>query len=698
MTRAAERAGTTDVLAIGAPDDRWDRADAAAKSPLELLAYRSNLLGSDRAVANWGGGNTSCKVIETDHRGRPTPVLWVKGSGSDLATITAERFTGLRLDDLRALADREHVSDEELVAYFEQAAFRPRQPRASIETPLHSFLRAAHVDHTHADAIIALCAVPEGPDLARRIWGDAALWVPYERPGFSLGRRIGIAVNERPEVRLVLLAKHGLVTWGDTAEECYHASIESIGRAALALADRVDRRRVFPVTTPLPERDRRSRLAVALPALRGALGARRPVILHTDASDAAAAFAARSDIDELAALSPACPDHLMYTRPWPLVVRIAGADTLADALHEGVAHYESRYRAYLARHGRSDPALDASPRVILIPGIGIVGAGADAEASRLSAALYERARAVLATAVALGGFSALSEDEAFAIEYWPLERYKLSLAPTEGELAGRVALVTGAASGIGRAVADRLAAVGAHVVVADINHEGADGAAKAIVARHGEARAIAVDVDVTDEESVARAVEELVLNYGGADIVVSNAGLATAGPIVDTSLAEWERNQAVLARGTFLIGRAALRLFREQASGGAIVLVASKNAVVAGRDAAAYSAAKAAALHFARCLAEEGGSLGVRVNTVNPDAVIGGSGIWKTEWREERARAHGIQPEELQEFYRRRTTLKVDVTVEDVAEAVLFFASARSGKTTGAFLNVDGGIPAAYPR
>lgn len=699
MTRTAAGAGTTEGFAIGAPEDRWDAARASGKSELELLAYRSNLLGSDRAVANWGGGNTSCKVIEPDHRGRPTAFLWVKGSGSDLASITAERFTALRLDDLRALADREVVSDEELVAYCEHAALRPRQPRASIETALHSFLRPAHVDHTHADAIIALCAIPDGQAFARRLWGNVALWVPYERPGFSLGRRIGLAVNERPEVRVVLLEKHGLVTWGENAESCYHATIEAIGQAALALAERADRRRVFPSAGLLTESDRRALLAKALPALRGALGNERPVILHTDASEPAAAFASRADIDALAALGPACPDHLMFTRAWPLVARIAErSDAPGDAVRAAVTDYRARYASYLTQNGEPAVANETGPRVVIVPGVGIITAGADVQAARLSGALYERARAVLATAVALGGFSPLTQAEAFAIEYWPLERYKLSLAPVRGELAGSVALVTGAASGIGRAVAERLATMGAHVAIADINQAGAHEVAASIGAQHGDGRAIALGMDVADENSIDRGVEDLVLAYGGVDIVVSNAGLATAGPIVDTPLAEWERNQAVLARGSFLIGRAALRVFRDQGRGGSLVLVASKNAVVAGRDAAAYSAAKAAALHFVRCLAEEGGPYGVRANTVNPDAVIGGSGIWKSEWRADRARGYGIEPEELEEFYRQRTTLKVNVTVEDVAEAVLFFASSRSGKTTGAFLNVDGGIPAAYPR
>ena len=706
MSAATPRAGDDDerrppglpaAPPIQPPRDRWDRAAAADRGELELLAYRSNLLGADRSVANWGGGNTSSKVTETDYRGRATRVLWVKGSGSDLGAIGPDQFTGLRLDDLQALGERADVSDEELVSYYEQAAFRARRPRASIDTPLHSFLPATHVDHTHADAIIALCAVPDGPELARRLWGEAAIWVPYERPSFALGRGVGRAVAARPKATLVLLAKHGLVTWGETQEECYRSTIATIARAAEALAERCDRRRVFPAVAPREANERRGALVVAAGAARRDLDprARGPQV---DTSDEAAAFASRPDLAELAALS----------RPAPITSSTRGAgrwwwtpaarepEELAAAFRDGVTRYEAAYGAYLRRNGLVTGDAETAPRVVLVRGIGIVTTGRDTAAARLAAGLYERARAVLATTAGLGGFAPLTEEESFGVEYWPLERYKLSLAPPPRELAGRVALVTGGASGIGRSCALRLVP-SARTSPSRTSTLPAPPRCR----RDRDApRPVAPwdPSDVTDEVSVDRGFAEAVLAFGGLDIVVSNAGLATSAPVVATSLADWDRNQAVLARGSFLVGRAALRLFQTQALGGSVVFVASKNSVVAGRDAAAYSAAKAATLHFARCLAEEGGPLGVRVNVVNPDAVIDGSGIWTGPWREERARAYGVAPDQLEEHYRQRTGLKVSVLPEDVAEAVLFFASDRSAKTTGNFLNVDGGVSAAYPR
>lgn len=700
MTTGSVRPKIPSLLPIVPPADRWEPAKVAGKSDLELLAYRSNLLGSDRAVANWGGGNTSSKITEADHRERATRVLWVKGSGSDLGGIRPDQFTGMRLDDLQALGERADVSDDDLVAYYERAAFLPRQPRASIDTPLHSFLPATHVDHTHADAIIALCAVPEGAELARRLWGEAAIWVPYERPSFALGRHVGRAVAERPNATLVLLAKHGLVTWGESHEACYRSTIATIGRAAEALAERCDRGRVFPVGSPPRAADRRQALATVLPALRGAVSTRERRILHLDTSDEATAFASRLDLTRLVDLGPACPDHLIHTRRWPMVMDPpdGAAEDVAAAVRDGVTAYASHYDAYLRRNGLPTGGADTTPRVVLIRGTGIVTIGHDIAAAQLTAALYERARAVLAMTAGLGGFAPLSETESFAVEHWPLERYKLTLRPAPRELDGRIVLVTGGGSGIGRSCSLRLAAAGAHVAVTDINAAGAAEVAAEIETRHGTGRAIAVNLDVTDENAVDRGFGEATLAFGGIDIVVSNAGLATSAPVMKTSVADWDRNQAVLARGSFLVGRAALRLFQTQALGGSIVFIASKNAVVAGRDAAAYSAAKAATLHLARCLAEEGGMLGVRVNVVNPDAVIDGSGIWTGPWREERARAYGIAPDQLEEYYRQRTGLKLSVLPEDVAEAVLFFASDRSSKTTGNFLNVDGGVSAAYPR
>ncbi|MBV8949974.1 MAG: class II aldolase/adducin family protein, partial [Actinobacteria bacterium] len=437
--RGTEAAGLPRSLDSGAfpiqpPANHWDARRASGLSALERLAYRSNLLGADRSVANWGGGNTSCKTIEVDFRGRPTPVLWVKGSGSDLATIRPDQFTGLRMDDLLPLLDREWMADEDLVNYYEHAGLRPRQPRASIETPLHSMLAFSHVDHTHPDAIIALCGAPGGRALADRLWDGAVIWVDYERPGFALGKKIALAVRERPDATCVLMAKHGLVTWADTDEECYARTIGTIGRAAEALAERADRRRVFAVGGQHPSVSRQA-LVAALPALRGAMSQRQPMVLRLDTSHIARAFASRSDVAELASAGPACPDHLVHTRPWPLVLDAAAlgddADSLARAFRDGVTDFEKRYAAYFARNaGGADVAMrDPAPRVVLLPGVGVVNAGPEASQAAVVASLYERAIAVLSATAGLDGFAPLTEAETFDVEYWPMELYKLSLLP-----------------------------------------------------------------------------------------------------------------------------------------------------------------------------------------------------------------------------------------------------------------------------
>jgi rhamnulose-1-phosphate aldolase/alcohol dehydrogenase len=680
------------------PHNRWSTERAAGLSPLELLAYRSNLLGSDRSVANWGGGNTSTKSTEWDFRDRPTRVLWVKGSGSDLATIRPDQFTALRMEDVLPLLGRESMTDEELVAYYEHAVLKPGQPRASIETPLHSMLPFEHIDHTHPDAIIALCAIPSGAELAQRLWDGRAVWVDYERPGFSLGKKIALAVRERPDAACVLMAKHGLVTWGASAEECYANTIDAIACAAEALAERTDARRVFGVGERVPSVDH-SAIVAALPALRGAVSRRRPMVLRLDISDNARAFVNRPDVGELASAGPACPDHLVHTKPFPLVLPATAVGDLPRAFRDGVAEFEQHYAAYVVRHAGDGIAMrDPAPRVVLVPGVGVITTGPDAAQAGVASALYERAIAVLSTTAGLGGFAPLTEAETFGVEYWPMELYKLSLLPPPKELAGQVALVTGGASGIGRAVVQRLAEAGAHVVIADRNAAGASEVAESLVAQYGDGRALSVEMDVTDEAAVTRAFSQMVVAYGGVDIVVSNAGISTSHPVEETTLGEWNLNMSVLGTGYFLVAREAFKVLRAQDRGGSVVFVASKNGLVGGRNASAYSSAKALEIHLARCLAEEGGAAGIRVNTVNPDAVLQGSSIWNSAWREQRAATYGIQPDQLEEHYRARTTLKVNVFAEDIAEAVLFFASARSAKSTGNMLNVDGGVAAAYSR
>jgi rhamnulose-1-phosphate aldolase/alcohol dehydrogenase len=693
---------------IPAPEDRWDAA-AADLGVLDALAYRSHLLGADRSVANQGGGNTSSKEAVADHTGREVRVLWVKGSGTDLATIPPAGFAGLRLDELLSLREREQMDDARMVEYLLRCALRPDQPRPSIETLLHAFVPAKHVDHTHPDAVIALTSTPRGRELVEDTFGDEAVWLDYQRPGFDMSRRIALLLEAHPAARAVLLEKHGLVTWGETGEESYRATIEFVTRASQAIERAAAGR--FGLGGPgRSEREEGGALAFlsySLPALRGALLADADgVVLEIDRSPEAVAFASSVRAPEVSQVGAPCPDHLINTKHKPLVAQfdpdLDDAAALAHAFKHGVEEYAAWYREYYERNLDEEtsqfPIDPAGPRVVLVPGLGIVTAGPDAGRARFARDLYHRAIAVEDAADALGGFRSLSESEAFAIEYWPLERYKLAQAPPRGELAGRVALITGGASGIGRAAARMLAARGAHIVVADRNIDGAEEVAEELIAAHGLRRALAVPVDVTSEDAVVETTRRTVLEYGGLDILVASAGLATSASVTETTLADWEQTYAVLARGYFLAARETFRVLLEQGRGGSIVFVASKNALVAGANAAAYSSAKAASLHLARCLAEEGGPHGIRVNTVNPDAVIQGSSIWSSDWKAERASTYGVSEDELQTFYQDRTKLGVAVLPEDVAEAIAFFAGPRSAKSTGNIINVDGGVTAAYPR
>jgi rhamnulose-1-phosphate aldolase/alcohol dehydrogenase len=682
------------------PKNLWNDAEAPATDGLASLTYRSRLLGADRTLVNIYGGNTSVKEIEKDHLGRDVPVLWVKGSGSDIADITERGFAGLKLDEVLPLFDRPSMSDEEMIAYLDRTAFETGRPRQSIETLLHAFVPAKHVDHTHPDAIIAIACSPNGQEVMREIWGDRAAWVDYIRPGFTLSQQIGAAVRNNPGIECVVMGKHGLVTWGPDSKTSYETTLRIIGEAQAYLDARAQAEPYGGLAvSPVSDEDRKTLLLALLPILRGAMAGDRKAILSVDSSPDVLQFVCSKDAKELSQVGAACPDHLVHTKRVPLFIDwnpSEGVEALVAKAKEGVTAFKEEYKAYFdANKAEGDKMFSPAPRVVLVPGIGMINSGADAMGAEVSRQLYNRAIVVIKGSTSLGGFVSLSAPESFAIEYWPLELYKLSLKPAPKALEGQVALVTGAASGIGRAIARRLAADGAHIVVADLNADGGETVARSLP---GYRRGISVGMNVTSEDAVKGAYEAAILAYGGVDIAVNNAGIASSAPIEETTLADWNRNHSILGTGYFLVAREAFKLMRQQATGGNLVFICSKNSVAAGKNAAAYSSAKAAELHLARCLAEEGGDAGIRVNSVLPDGVLADSGIWDGKWRTERAATYGLQPDQLEEHYRKRTTLKVNVVPEDIAEATYFFVSPSAAKTTGGVLTVDGGVPIAYVR
>jgi len=683
---------------------RWNDAEASQLHGLDLLVYASRLVGAETSLVIWGGGNTSIKTRERDHRGREIAVLRVKGSGSDLKSVQRRDFPGVRMDDIAALLDRAEMSDEEMVSYLGHALQEPGGVRPSIETLLHGFLSADAVVHTHADAVVSLTNTDRAHDVIEGVYGKDVISLAYRRPGFRISRDVAHSIAERPEAKALLLERHGTITWGATVREAYEATIELITRAEEAIALRKKGRRAFGgPRVPLREPGARRETALAVaPRLRGLLSRSRRVLVSFDDSPGVTAFVSSVDAARVSQVGPATPDHTIYAKRLPCFVAATGEETpaaLLDATERSVDAFVVGYTRYFEENRFEGAQLvDPLPRVVLVPGLGMFTAGKDRRTAGIVRDIYHHTIDVLGNAGAFGEYVSLSPKDAFDVEYWPLELYKLTLAPSEKELARRIVLVTGGGSGIGRAVARRLAAEGAHVVVGDIDAASARVTADEIVGAVGAGRALGLEMDVTREASVRAAFEQTVLAYGGLDILVSNAGIAHSAPVVRLELADWERSFAVNATGHFIVAREAMRLLSAQGLGGVLVFVATKNVMSPGKDFAAYSAAKAAEAQLAKVLALEGAPHGIRSNIVNPDAVFQDSKLWSDEVRRERALAQGIAVSQLENFYRKRNLLGVGILPEDVAEAVLFLASDRSAKTTGCTLTVDGGVRDAFPR
>jgi rhamnulose-1-phosphate aldolase/alcohol dehydrogenase len=683
---------------------RWNDAEAATLSALDLLVYASRLIGAETSLVVWGGGNTSIKIDERDHRGRELAVLRVKGSGSDLKSIQRKDFSGVRLDDILALLDRDDMGDQEMVDYLAHALQEPGGPRPSIETLLHGFVDARAVVHTHADAIVSLTNTDRPGEILTGVYGGDVIPLAYRRPGFRISKDVADVIAALADAKALVLERHGTITWGATVREAYEGTIELISRAEAAIAERRAGRKVFgaPRVAAREPAERRALALGVAPRLRGRLGERRRVVLTFDDTPAVLEFVAGADAPALSQVGPATPDHTIYTKRLPcFVATAAGRDAaaLAADVEASVDAFVAEYTRYVEAHrsGDAEP-IDALPRVVLVSGLGMFTAGKDWRTAGIVNDIYHHTIDVIGNAAAFGRYVSLTARDAFDVEYWPLELYKLTLAPPEKELARRIALVTGGASGIGRAAARRLAAEGAQVVVADIDAAGARKTAEEIVGALGAGRALGLEMDVTREASVRQAFEETVLAYGGLDILVSNAGIAHSAPVARMDLADWERSFAVNATGHFLVAREAMRVLIAQGLGGALVFVATKNVMSPGKDFAAYSAAKAAEAQLAKVLALEGAPHGIRSNIVNPDAVFQDSGLWSEDIRRERAAAQGIGVDQLEDFYRKRNLLGVRILPDDVAEAVLYLSSDRSAKTTGCTLTVDGGVKDAFPR
>jgi rhamnulose-1-phosphate aldolase/alcohol dehydrogenase len=647
--------------------------------------------------------------------------LWVKGSGGDLGTLKLDGFSTLYMEKFRAL-EKFHRPDVDndavLVPLYAHCAFNLNPRAASIDTPLHGLIDRAHVDHMHPDALIAIAASADSKKLTEEIFGGEIGWLPWIRPGYELGLKLRELTQKNPKLKGAVLEAHGLFTWGDSSRACYENTLDIINRATQWLTERSRGKRPFgAVAIPALTIDRRREVAAAImPAIRGVISGgmgaapdagAAPMhfkVGHFDDSEPVLDFVGGEKLAGLAALGTSCPDHFLRTKIWPLVLPFdAARDSVADLtarLKPAVEAYRERYAAYYQRCKRPDspPMRDANPVVYLVPGVGMITFAADKSTARIAAEFYVNAINVMRGAASVSNYRGLPEQEAFDIEYWLLEEAKLQRMPKPKALAGRVALITGGAGGIGLATARRLMDEGACVVLCDIDRDALAEAETELRKKYGTDVVASSWVDVTREDAVIAGFRDSAWRFGGVDICVSNAGIASASPVEETTLATWQRNMDILSTGYFLISRQAFLLFKAQGIGGSIVFIGSKNALAASPGAAAYCTAKAAELHLARCLALEGAPLGIRVNVVNPDAVLRGSRIWQGEWAQQRAAQYKKSVDDLESIYRERSLLKRSVYPEDVAEAVAFFASERSAKSTGNIVNVDAGNATAFTR
>ena len=692
----------------------WDenRAAELAGDEVALLVYRSNLLGSDLRLTNYGGGNTSCKLMAKDPlTGRDVEVMWIKGSGGDLATMKKNGLAALYMDRLLNLINvyRGLKHEDEMVSLFNHCIFDLDSRAPSIDTPLHAFLPFRHIDHLHPDAAIAIAAAKDGKKITREIFDGTIGWVDWQRPGFDLGLKLKKCLEENPGIRGIMLGSHGLFTWGDTAYESYLNTLETIEHCATYLEKHYGRKRpVFggAKITPISKEERLTRAAAIAPLLRGYCSANQKMVGHFTDDGRVLEFINSQDLEKLAPMGTSCPDHFLRTKISPLVLNITPHDDLRDiaALRSALDHQFEQYRKMYAdyyqtcRHEDSPAMRDPNPVIILYPGVGMFSFSKDKQTARVAAEFYINAINVMKGAEAISAYTSLPRQEAFNIEYWLLEEAKLQRMPKAKPLSGRIALVTGSAGGIGKAIAKKFIEEGGVVLINDNDESRLESAEEEFMKKYGKDAFGGKALDVTMAKSVNDAFDACALAFGGVDIVVNCAGISISKPLEEHSEKDWDLLYDILVKGQFLVTRAAVGVMRKQGLGGDVLNIVSKNALVSGPNNAAYGSAKAAQLHLSRLNAAELGQDKIRVNTVNPDAVISDSKIWAGAWAEGRAKAYGISVKDLPAYYAKRTLLNEIILPEDIANACFAFVGGLLNKSTGNVLNVDGGVAMAFVR